>query len=140
MLSNLFAQVPNFDTGSHSRATVDAADLAKQLGPVWFFTVLCFVAFVLVVLGLGWMLYKFGGKLMDRLDKFLADLGTSTASNADKIDLQLKVSVAAASNVANLCAAGHSFANAVSKIGKEMGADVSAECEKIHEKLQTIAS
>jgi hypothetical protein len=140
MLDNLFAQVPTFDTGTHSRATVDAAELAKQLGPVWFFAVLCFVACILMMLGIGWLIWKFGGKLMDRLEKFLDGIGEASAINASNLTSCNKVCGASAINVSNLCDAGHNFANAVQKIGKEMGADVSEECEKIHDKLRTIMS
>jgi hypothetical protein len=136
----LFAQFDQFTPATNSKATVDAAELAKQLGPVWFFAVLCFVAFVCVVLGIGWILYKLGGKLMDRLDTFLEGIGSTTTTNSDILKAHAKSSIGAASNIANLCDAGHNFANAVNKIAKEMGADVSEDCEKIHDKLRTIVS
>ena len=138
MFSILLAQVPNFDNGSHSKATVDAAELAKAIGPVWFFAVVCLVAFLALVVGFGWLLWKFGGKLLTRLEEFLAGVSTTNAENVKSLELCSKVCYASSVNVANLCDAGHNFANAVNKIGKEMGADVTEECEKIHEKLRTI--
>jgi ApbE superfamily uncharacterized protein (UPF0280 family) len=75
---------------------------------------------------------------MDRLDAFLEGVGKSSADNASILASHAKASSAAAVNIANLCDAGHNFANAIEAFGKGVGVDVSKDCEKIHEKLRTI--
>jgi hypothetical protein len=139
----LLAQVvPDFSGSSSNgaKATVDAAALARELGPQWFFVVLCFVALVLAGFGIGWVFYKISGKVLDRLDKFLVDIGASTTNNTTILSDHAKVSRAASENIKNLCDAGHNFANAIEKVGKELGVDVSGEIEKIHDKLRTIST
>lgn len=134
MLDILFAEV---ETGARVSTTIDAAELAKTLGPVWFFAIVCFVACIILIVGLGWLFYKFGGKLMERLEGFLDQTTTNATKNTDNLASCTKVCGASAINIANLCDAGHDFANAIEKIGKE-SPGVHEDCEKIHEKLRTI--
>lgn len=116
--------------------TIDAAALADKLGPPWFFVVLCFAAFALVVFGVGYGIYKLGGRLMDRLDSFLTGIQQAALDDANTLKTHMIDAKSARVNIGNLVEAGHGFANAVQKIGKEMGVDVSVECDKIHDKLR----
>lgn len=128
-------------TGSNTGAAISAsAELAKVVGPVWFFAIACFVSCILLVLGAGFMFYKFGGKLFDRLESFLNGIQGASATNAQAITLQTSIAGITKTNVVNLVDAGHNFANAVQKIGKEIGADVENDCDKIREKLRTVVS
>ena len=136
-MPSIFAQI--IDTPSIVRTSVDAAELAKQVGPVWFFAILCFVASVILIIGIGWMAYKFGGKFLERLEKFLDNLQTALVYNAEAIKVQTLIGSNTRSNVSNLVDAGNSFANITEKFGKEFGIDVTHDVEKIHDKLRTMS-
>ena len=127
------------ENGAHVSTTVDTAELAKTLGPVWFFAIVCFVAFVLLIIGFGYMFFKFGGKLIEKLEGFLDKTTENTSKNVDNLAVCSKACNVTSYNIENLCDAGHDFANAIDKIGHDMPG-VHEDCEKIHDKLRTIMS
>jgi hypothetical protein len=130
-----------FAEESISHAATDPAawaSLAKETGPVWLFAIISFAAFVSFVLGAGYLLYKIGVKLMDRLDVFLETIQESVKVNAKAVEVQASVGNIMLTNVANMCAAGNGFVDAMQKISKELGIDIDLECSKIRDKLQVI--
>ncbi len=145
---NLLAQYspPVYNPSSHGNVTNPGewAKLADKLGPTMFLAVFCLAALLALIILLGFIFYrlvsKFGPRLFIRLDKFLDDQIGIANKNAESLKNQVGLCQVTRANITCLCEAGHSFADAVSKIGVGVNTDVSTECEEIHRKLKTIVS
>jgi hypothetical protein len=127
--------VPTFSEQHNSGGATDPqawSHLAGQLGPFMFFAVVCLVAFILLVFGIGWALFKFGGKLMDRLEVYLDGQQSINTSNA-------VLCKDTNTSVIGIREAQHGFASLTGEIAKEMGLkNVDEKVDRIHDRLRTI--
>jgi hypothetical protein len=114
------------------------ANLAQSLGPTMFLAVFCLAALIAFIVLLGYAAYKYGGKLFDRLDKFLETVEETSKLNSKAISSQAEVCGVARRNIINVCEVTHDFADIAGKFGKSFGVDVVDNCERIHSKMRTI--
>lgn len=103
---------------------------------------------IIVLCGVGFLLWKFGSaflvlasKFYDELHVFLEDMKKMLSENASINKSQREYcqaihSEGGPSNINDLRAAGHKFADAVQKIGDKVGCDVKNEVGDIHDALR----
>lgn len=119
--------------------------LADLTDPAWGKTILDFLngfglgglTFVVAL----YAAYKFGGRILDRLEKFLDAQQQLNKENADNLKAQKTFceqvhAVGGVANIKGVTDAGHAFAEMGRKIGEKVGVDVSQQAEKVHDALR----